>query len=156
MKVLACLDRSDQAPRVLENALELATWQKAELVFVTVVEDFIDFGEGVSTDFQDMLRSEGRKVLDLALARARDTGVAARAVLEEGPSAADAILALAEEEHPDVIVMGSRAKSGLDRFLIGSVASKVVTHAFCSVLVLRWGEPPKRNRPAPAEDGFPA
>jgi len=54
-----------------------------------------------------------------------------------GSSPADSILTFAEKEGVDLIVMGSRAKTGLDRFLIGSVASKVVAHSKCSVLVVR-------------------
>ncbi|MBU6423181.1 MAG: universal stress protein, partial [Chloroflexi bacterium] len=39
----------------------------------------------------------------------------------------------------DVIVMGSRGRTGLERLLLGSVARNVLTHAPCSVLVVRHG-----------------
>lgn len=159
MKVLVCLDRSDQSLRVLEKSIDIAKWLKAEMVLVTVVEDFIDFGEGIPPDFQEALLAEGQKALNGAMAKAQAAGLSARTILRSGPSPADAILTCAEEELPDLIVMGSRTKSGLDRFLIGSVASKVVSHAYCSVMVLRSGEIPPARKGAPTDpnlEGFPA
>lgn len=50
-------------------------------------------------------------------------------------SPANAILDYAEEEQIDLIVVGSRGLSAVKRFLLGSVASKVVHAASCSVLV---------------------
>ena len=41
-----------------------------------------------------------------------------------------------EEENIDLIVMGSSGKSGFDRFIMGSVADKVVNSAKCAVLVV--------------------
>ena len=49
---------------------------------------------------------------------------------------ADVILEIAKEEDVDLIVMGSSGKTGLDRFIIGSVAEKVVKGAKCAVLVV--------------------
>jgi nucleotide-binding universal stress UspA family protein len=52
-------------------------------------------------------------------------------------SAADAILSYADSKKADLIVMGTKGRTGLKRFLLGSVASGVVAHAKCSVLVVR-------------------
>jgi nucleotide-binding universal stress UspA family protein len=43
----------------------------------------------------------------------------------------------AREQHADLIVVGSHGRTGLERLVMGSVASHVVTHAPCSVLVVR-------------------
>lgn len=56
-------------------------------------------------------------------------------VIREG-SPAKVILEVAEEENIDLIVMGSSGKSGFDRFIMGSVADKVVNSAKCAVLVV--------------------
>jgi nucleotide-binding universal stress UspA family protein len=52
-------------------------------------------------------------------------------------SIADAIVNYAEKKKADLIVIGTKGRSGLKRFLLGSVASGVVSHARCSVLVVR-------------------
>ena len=56
-------------------------------------------------------------------------------VIREG-SPAKVILEVANEENVDLIVMGSSGKSGFDRFIMGSVADKVVNSAKCAVLVV--------------------
>lgn len=137
MKVLACIDLSTQAQTVLENSAELAKWKKAELVIFTVAEDFIDFGEGVTLALTEQIKEQAQKRLEEAGRKAQDMGITARTVMDYGSSPADSILTFAEKEGVDLIVLGSRAKTGLDRFLIGSVASKVVAHSTCSVMVLR-------------------
>jgi nucleotide-binding universal stress UspA family protein len=48
------------------------------------------------------------------------------------------IAAFAQNEKADLIVLPSHGRTGLRRFLIGSVSEKVVRHAHCPVLVLRW------------------
>lgn len=137
MKILVCLDLSTQSQAVLEKGVELAKWQKAEMILFTVAEDFIDFGEGVTLAVTEQIKQQAEKSLEAAKKKAEDLGVKARAVLDFGSSPADSILTFSEKEGVDLVVMGSRAKTGLDRFLIGSVASKVVAHSKCSVMVLR-------------------
>jgi Universal stress protein UspA and related nucleotide-binding proteins len=58
-------------------------------------------------------------------------------VVEESPSAADAIVNYAEKNGIDLIVIGNKGAGAVERFLIGSVSSKVVTHAPCSVMVVK-------------------
>ena len=60
----------------------------------------------------------------------------ARAVVVVG-YAAEEILALAESEQADNIVMGTRGRKGIDLILFGSVAEKVVKNATCPVLTIR-------------------
>lgn len=51
------------------------------------------------------------------------------------------IIGLAEEREADLIVTGTRGLSGMERLLLGSVARNVLTHARCSVLIVRNDEP---------------
>jgi nucleotide-binding universal stress UspA family protein len=52
-------------------------------------------------------------------------------------SAADAIIRYAQEKDVDLIVVGTKGRSGMSKALLGSVASKIVTYSPCSVLVVR-------------------
>ncbi len=59
-------------------------------------------------------------------------------VLEGDPRGA--LIEAAETESADLIVVGSHGRTGLAKLLIGSVATHVVTHAPCSVLVIKLPE----------------
>lgn len=63
-------------------------------------------------------------------------GLAVDHVFAEG-APAEEILRAAERHRADLIVMGSKGLTGLDRYLLGSVSRKVARHASCSVLVVR-------------------
>ena len=58
-------------------------------------------------------------------------------VAQESPSPADAIVEYAEKNGIDLIVIGNKGAGAVERFLIGSVSSKVVSHAPCSVMVVK-------------------
>ncbi len=137
MKVLVALDRSPQTAAMLDQALNMAKMFKAECTLYTLAEDIPDFGEGIAVGLSEQIQQESEKALKAALAKATALGIQAKTVLGSGGSPADGILDIAEGEGTNLIIMGSRTKSGLDRFLIGSVATKVVSHAKCSVMVLR-------------------
>jgi nucleotide-binding universal stress UspA family protein len=71
-----------------------------------------------------------------AVALLSGAGLNAEAVIKEG-SPKDVLLAEAEEWDADSIFLGARGKGKLERFLIGSVSSAVVSRAHCSVEVSR-------------------
>jgi nucleotide-binding universal stress UspA family protein len=52
-------------------------------------------------------------------------------------SVADAIISYAEKNNVDLIIMGTKGRTGLKKVLLGSVASGVISHANCPVLVVR-------------------
>ena len=67
-------------------------------------------------------------------------GLRAEADRQEGDAATE-ILAAAGASDSDLIVMGTRGRTGLARLVLGSVARNVLQHATCSVLVIREGPP---------------
>jgi nucleotide-binding universal stress UspA family protein len=58
-------------------------------------------------------------------------------IIDTDKSAYAAIVDYAEKENVDVIVVGTRGKTGFKRILLGSVASGIVTYATCPVLVVK-------------------
>jgi nucleotide-binding universal stress UspA family protein len=138
MKILVALDQSQFAATVLEKALELAKQQGAALTIMTVAEDFMDIGDYLDTNIvTDKLFAAARAAAEQAVAKAKAAGVATDILVEQGVSPADLIIRQAESGKFDMIIMGHQGKKGLSRFLIGSVAARVVAHAPCSVLVIR-------------------
>ncbi|MDE3192298.1 MAG: universal stress protein [Chloroflexota bacterium] len=93
-------------------------------------EPFATAVDAVRTAWADLAR-------DRALELER-SGLHAREDPQVGDPAREIVNAAVRSE-TDVIVMGSRGRTGLERLLLGSVARNVLTHAPCSVLVVRHG-----------------
>ena len=84
----------------------------------------------------DALRVMYQTVANGDALRLTEAGLRARAEIRCGDPAREIVDAAVEDE-ADLIVLGSHGRTGLERLLIGSVARSVVTHARCSVLVVR-------------------
>jgi len=137
MKILAALDQSEYATLVLKKAIDMAAKENAQLTALTISSapyNNLYLGE-VSGDFLSKIR----KGLQEAVQRIKDQVEEANVevVVEESPSPADAIVEYAEKHGIDLIVIGNKGAGAVERFLIGSVSSKVVTHSPCSVMVVK-------------------
>ena len=138
MKILAALDQTLSGEAVLRKAVKTALQQNAKLEIMVVAENFSDVGDVLDPgDVNEKLLNSARQAAEKYRKLAQTLGVSAKIIVESGVSPADIIVKRAEKENLDLIVLGRRAKKGLDRFLIGSVANKVVAYAPCSVLVVR-------------------
>ena len=70
--------------------------------------------------------------------KVKDKKVSFRSEVIDGLSSAEAtIVDYAESQNINLIVVGTRGRSGFSKVLLGSVASKVVTYAHCPVLVVK-------------------
>ena len=139
MKILAAIDQSDYASLVLKKAFELADKQDAELTALTVTNvSFTNLYVGETpTNILEKLREGVQETVKRIEAQADAAKAKLKIVVEESPSPADAIVKYAEKNDIDLIVIGSKGAGAIERFLIGSVSSQVVTHAPCSVLVVK-------------------
>jgi nucleotide-binding universal stress UspA family protein len=138
MRILVALDQSPFAGTVLEKAIALAKQQGAAVTIMTVAEDFMDLSDYLdTTSVTDKLFAASKAAAEGYAAKAKAAGIEATVVVEQGVSPADLIISKAESQKFDMIVMGHQGKKGISRFLIGSVAARVVSYAPCSVLVIR-------------------
>jgi len=139
MKILAAIDQSEYATLVLTKAMKLANQEGAELTALTISNapyTNLYLGE-ISGEFIEKMREGVQKTVSRAQEQAKAAGAKVNVAVEESPSAADAIVKYAEKNAIDLIVIGNKGAGAVERFLIGSVSSQVVTHAPCSVLVVK-------------------
>ena len=86
----------------------------------------------------EKMKRRGEEVLEKAQGILKAEGVSSKTILSSAVSAADDILDTAEKDGTDLIIIGNRGLgSAATRFLMGSVASKVATHAPCSVYIVK-------------------
>lgn len=136
MKILAALDDSEYAFKALRKAIDFAKKENAELTIYSVYSDLLAV-EGLSLQLRESLLQQAEEIVERGKAIAKKADVIAKTVTESGSSAADNIVRYAERNNMEMIVMGHKSRTGLERLLVGSVAVKVVTYAPCSVLVIR-------------------
>ena len=136
-KILVPTDGSEFAVKAQRHALFLAKVSGAEIVAVSVTEN--NFVNGLPLDdevyqLNQILNERSEENLK-EFDKLNEDNIKVTHVVREG-SPAKVILEVSKEENVDLIVMGSSGKSGFDRFIMGSVADKVVNSAKCAVLVV--------------------
>ena len=138
-RILVATDFAESAERALASAVQLARRHGAELVLLHVYMDLPAY-PAITAGQVEAIYEEQRRWIESALERrarsARSEGLLARALLRTGP-AASTIVAAANDEGADLLVVGTHSRSGLDRFIVGSVAERVVRLATCPVLVVK-------------------
>ena len=85
----------------------------------------------------DSVRDEAKEYLDKQVAEVKKLGVARVSALSKEGSASDEIIALGHKTPEGLIAMCSHGRSGLGRWVLGSVAENVVRHSDAPVLVVR-------------------
>ncbi len=82
------------------------------------------------------LKEAGHKLIEQSVQKLIQAGFTAEPVYQLG-NRAEKIMKVASKHHADLIVMGAKGLGAIDRFLLGSVSTRVVQHSSCSVLVVR-------------------
>jgi universal stress protein A len=151
-KILCPTDFSPHTEAALKYASALAAESGATLI-IAHVDEYRDasaaLGEAALV-YADPLGMEDRSEIRRKLEAIRPTNsrvVYEHRYLEGGPI--HEIVAFAEREHVDLVVMGSHGRTGLARLLMGSVAEGVARRAMCAVLIVKQ---PMEETPAVARD----
>lgn len=140
MKILAAIDRSDYAERVLDLTCRLAKPNETTVLVMHAAprEPDVLGRQIVRKVVQDPVPEElrGRKeMLDRAAARLEEAGIACETLLLRGRPGAN-ILREAERWGADMIVVGSHGRSMFYRNTLGSVSDEVVREGKLPVLVV--------------------
>jgi nucleotide-binding universal stress UspA family protein len=141
-RILCATDYSKTSAKAFATALTLA---KANRATLTVLHVFTPYMPVVSEDYisgatleqidADARRSSQRQLTRLT-EKAKHTGVRAVGMMAEGEPARQIVRA-ARSKRADLIVVGTHGRTGFNRFLVGSVAQRVVVTAPCPVVTVR-------------------
>ena len=140
-KIMVTLDGSDFAAQALPLAQMLAKSLNAGLVLFRVVPAMdvlsapLEIAHAMDERQQQMV-NEVTQTMQALAQNLRRHDLRAEAVIEVG-NAAEEIIDYAREHNVDLIVMSTHGRSGLARWVYGSVAHKVLQHAPCSVFLAR-------------------
>lgn len=137
--ILVAIDGSEVSDRALARAVDEARIWNAKIHAVYVVETGLFSSLPTDNTVEIMYRvleKEGQEKLAQAKAIAATQGLALTTHLKQGHAGTE-ILAIAEKEKIDLVIVGSHGKSNTDKLLIGSVSSFVVSHGKTATLVVR-------------------
>ncbi len=136
-KILIAYDESSYSKRAFELGLQMAALRNHEAIVVLSVVQLPE--PAMIYETSALLEEAGahyeKDFVELrAAAKAAGVNVETRVAIG---NVADQIIQHATEVNADLIVMGHRGKSLIQRWLLGSVSKRVISYAPCSVLVVR-------------------
>jgi len=143
-RILVPLDGSELSERALAPAAILAETHNAEVTLARVIEPVPWSGAGYDwtvnpelyQTLYDQLEQQAQSSLDHLAGRLSERGTAVRTLLRNGIPAAE-LLEIEAETQPDLVVMASHGRSGLQRFALGSVADRLVREGIAPVMLVR-------------------
>ena len=142
MKILIALDASNHSERALEFLTRMRWPAGSRVIVLTVIQPPVDpsSADPRTTMFTGELLEEQRRRLEELVASAectlREAGFPTEGRILVGDPR-EALADVARSERADLLVVGSRGRTGITKLLLGSVSSHLVTHAPCSVLVVK-------------------
>jgi nucleotide-binding universal stress UspA family protein len=140
--ILIPVDGSDNAQRAIDKAIGLAQAFKSQVTALYVIDPYAFTGVGADfaygqAEYLSAATTEGQQALQVAQDAFQVVGIEITTTVVEGHSTHKAILETANEKGVDLIVMGSHGRKGLEKLIVGSVTSQVLSHAHLPVLVVR-------------------
>lgn len=138
-KIMVAVDGSKQSEQAFLEALDLAKDNEAELFIVSIINK-VELTHSAYA-FSKIYAEEKQKIEVEMLKKihdAKEYGINdIHAIVETGDPRNLIGTVFPQQEAIDLIVMGATGKGAIQQALVGSTASYVVTHAPCSVLVVK-------------------
>jgi nucleotide-binding universal stress UspA family protein len=141
-KIVVPLDGSGWSERAIPHAIDIARNNNSELILLHVFKppaaEYIDQIALAGQDQQLMqLRDEMKQQLMAMRNQLRSEKINVRVQFIEGTGVAGIICDYVNEEKVDLVVMSSHGRTGMSRWLFGSVAQKVMQGVTVPVLLIR-------------------
>lgn len=134
--ILLPVDESDETAPIVEHAAAIARWSDATIEVLHVADSARDSVTLVEADVVDALARRGEELVDGVSASLAELGVESRTDVVQGDPAST-IVDYAETYDHDLIVLPTHGRTGLSRYLLGSVTEKIVRLSAVPVLTAR-------------------
>ncbi len=141
-KILVPIDGSDASLKAARYAVRIAKQEKAQIICIHAIGTPVYISEYAYPHLLPSYFEQAKKLAEggfksvAEIAEKEGIDIETQIIIDVA-SVVDSIVKYASDKNADLIVIGTRGRTGLKRFLIGSVANGVVEHAHCPVLVVR-------------------
>ena len=140
-QILVPYDASSYANHAFDDALKIAEKFGSKITVLTVLGTKVEQSTGISLEraieIQEGHEDVATKILKDLEGLAKEKGVEFSFKVIYEPSPYKGIVNFLNSNSMDLIVMGTHGRSGIKKALLGSVASGVVEHANCPVLIIK-------------------
>lgn len=141
-KILVPLDGSSYSMRAAKYAIEVAKLQKAQIVCIHILDRMpygFEFGSSCIEDYLQNVENQSNMWFEKVIQMADNQGIkdVKTVFFRDIRSIVDAIVGYASNNAIDLIVLGTRGRTGLQRVLMGSIATGVSQHAHCPVMLIK-------------------
>src|SRR5688500_1388190 len=145
-KILVTIDGSENSMKAAEYAVSLVKKYDAELTILYVLYSELGFAYsnllGVTTpkaieDVLDTQKKDVQKWFDEIRSKLANSKIPVTDKIIVSVSSIVGIVGFADKEKMDLIILGTRGRTGFKKLLMGSVAKGVVNHSSCPVMVVR-------------------
>ena len=147
-RILVCVDGSESSATAADYAIEMARKHGSHVIALNVIVSQLAYAyssgafglatSGAINDILEKSKQEAKKWFDDIEKKAAAQGVLVKTEIVASPtSVVPAIVEYAEKNKADLIVTGTKGRSGFTKLLLGSVASGLVTYATCPVMVVK-------------------
>ncbi len=136
-KILIAVDGSEHSKRAVEYAIELLKMLQADIILIHCHRTYPTLlGEPYLQQAINKINQEAETLVKPFRELFQKANIAITERIMEG-RAGEVIVAVADTEKADLIIMGSRGLSDLEGLIVGSVTHRVLHAASCPVLVVR-------------------
>lgn len=136
-KILIATDGSEKNKSAVEEAVKIARACGSTVYAIYVMDESLmksAIEVPIAENLYKRIREEGEEAVNWVKETAQGVNLET-SILSGRP--ARAITEFAEQKEVDLIVVGTQGKSGIERFLLGSVADEVIRTAGCPVLTIK-------------------
>ena len=141
-KILVAIDDSEISANVIQQAAQLAKALHSQITLVQVMtldpylaDAYLRMGQ--SNELIERVRSYVQENLTKAQKQFEELGQTVATQVVEGFSVHEEIIKAAQNLEVDLIIMGSHGRTGFKKFILGSVAQKVLGESHIPVLIVR-------------------
>ncbi|SRR5579884_308750 len=146
--ILIAVDRSGYKDKIVAFASMLAKAMDSEIIAIHVIDkhslglgavgDMLGYYRGGRVEpYEEAVQRKAKELLDEIKAACERENLKVQTEVISGSSIADSIIGYAKDNDIDVIIIGTLGMTGMEKFLLGSVASNVISHAHCPVVAVR-------------------
>lgn len=137
-RILVGYDGSSYSQKALDFAIDFAKKYSAKLYIVEVIDLTVFYNAGILPPLEalKLLEEKAKKDIANAVEKAKAQGVEAEGFTLEGDPA-NMLLQFATDNQIDVIVVGSRGLSKIQRLFLGSVSNKIAQESKIPVIIVK-------------------